>query len=692
MTAASIQLVTPTLNLASGRLTFSRQALAVRTFLLPNIEGPTFAGQTLSVPGGYPSYQWYVDGVAVPGATTRTFGLTAGHVGGMISVSVGFDELTPPVGPVMPAFFADADGVWNTAHYSASPRPHVPNAASSTAFPGNMLTAERHMFSKAAFFDVLGTPTIVDNSVSGPGGATDAAVLTGGAEDWALYRIIDPLPAGDWTMVVVARSNTGSPQNFRMGAFPNPFVTKTAGTTYARHTVTFNVAAPGLVALNFLRAVSSAAGSFRIHEVALYPGSADLGAHTLAGHMVFGADAFTDPPNVDEGFLSIPAGNNPKLGLAQFESFTALTGFTVVALGKRLVAPLGTNIYQTALSSADGYNRLTATMAGGPPQDGPLLAFGSTSGTIGAGDIISGHKPGLWNYTDDQVVCIGSRYDGTKGTIWRGDIRAVEGAAVGATAQVRDLVLGSILGGQTASYAFAAIAYWPRALSDDEMRSAYSFFKTTASASGIDVSEQDFICAEGDSITQGFGTTTSYALIFGGNSSPAVDGVVVARPSATLLAAYDIETGNSLEARATYVDAMIPPDKNGRRFILSVLTGNDFVNGYASAAAYAAEVADYAAARRSAGWDKIVLCTMLPRTAAIAPGFNALRNAFNAIVTAPGWATANGFDAIADLAGVAGMGADADAVNATNYPDGVHPSAAGHALLEPVYRATINGL
>jgi len=45
---------------------------------------------------------------------------------------------------------------------------------------------------------------------------------------------------------------------------------------------------------------------------------------------------------------------------------------------------------------------------------------------------------------------------------------------------------------------------------------------------------------------------------------------------------------------------------------------------------------------------------------------------------------------LADVAAVKGMGAAGDSDNTTYYSvDKVHPIAAGHALLEPVYKAAV---
>ena len=78
----------------------------------------------------------------------------------------------------------------------------------------------------------------------------------------------------------------------------------------------------------------------------------------------------------------------------------------------------------------------------------------------------------------------------------------------------------------------------------------------------------------------------------------------------------------------------------------------------------------------------MVVATVLPRTLA---GFNADRNTANALIVAD----SSFYDGLARFDLDATMGCDACASNATYYPDGTHPSAAGHAILAPIANAAI---
>jgi GDSL-like Lipase/Acylhydrolase family len=96
---------------------------------------------------------------------------------------------------------------------------------------------------------------------------------------------------------------------------------------------------------------------------------------------------------------------------------------------------------------------------------------------------------------------------------------------------------------------------------------------------------------------------------------------------------------------------------------------------------------------RATGW-KTVACTVLPRSdPALMVGqaaFESARTAFNASVVAN---YASHSDALANVAAIAGLGAAGDSNNTTYYSlDKIHPIAAGHALMEPVYRAAVASL
>jgi hypothetical protein len=78
---------------------------------------------------------------------------------------------------------------------------------------------------------------------------------------------------------------------------------------------------------------------------------------------------------------------------------------------------------------------------------------------------------------------------------------------------------------------------------------------------------------------------------------------------------------------------------------------------------------------RAAGWNKIVVLTMLPQTTS---GFNTFRDAANALIVAD----TSFYDAIVRLDQDATIGCDACAANTTYYwTDGIHLITAGENVI-----------
>jgi lysophospholipase L1-like esterase len=112
-------------------------------------------------------------------------------------------------------------------------------------------------------------------------------------------------------------------------------------------------------------------------------------------------------------------------------------------------------------------------------------------------------------------------------------------------------------------------------------------------------------------------------------------------------------------------------------------TNDIVVNGASAATAYA-NLVTLAQALRAAGYTKIVMGTVLPRTGLS----NTTRGTLNTSIRGN---TAD-WDAVADVGGNATIGADGADTNTTYYHDGVHLTAAGNAIAAPVFRAAIDGL
>lgn len=563
-------------------------------------------------------------------------------------------------------------GIWYADEAVTSPRVMIPNAVSAEPIYNNLLSCARRMFTTDAIWSNNNSnATITDNNATAPDGSNDASTVVWGSADALCMFPVENLPAGTYTVAIDVATTDASTVDFRMGVY-NSEETKSATATWTSHSVTFVHGAPGIKYLSLVRSVdSSTPANLKICNARLFAGSSDLGAEPPAGHMIFGVNAFNGQPTIAGGIL--PQGSDTTWGFIQLASdVSALTASTVFVVSCK----------KAAVNSAQ-----------------PMFAYRgnvSLSGTMQAmhqfevqqpgmylgGDVrLYYEQPGLYLPRLDEWHIHAYRYNGTTVDLWTDGIRCEGEAVAGASQQCKDLMFGKWFVGTYARFATNAAALYPVALTDSEMEDAFAALKARAALSGITTGTDRWLCVEGDSISGNNGTTNLYGGLYGLNSDPPVNGHVRATPGATL----DI-----LTARAADVDATIPTNKNGRLFILSIKIGTNNFGGSVSGADFAALVSTYCQARKAAGWDKVVLCTVLPIAG------NALhetqRTDYNAIIRAPGWAAANGVDAICDIGAEAIMGDVANATDTDYYSDGVHPTAAGQALMEVVYRATINAL
>lgn len=147
---------------------------------------------------------------------------------------------------------------------------------------------------------------------------------------------------------------------------------------------------------------------------------------------------------------------------------------------------------------------------------------------------------------------------------------------------------------------------------------------------------------------------------------------------------YGDKTSNDVTLIApTYVDP-IPVVKSisgitARKYLFTTAIGtNDQGIGHdATATAYAGSVATMAQSRRTAGFDLIGLCTLLPSQSMV----EANRLEYNGCLTSSSWRTSHGIDYVIDLAAETTVGNPANVSNATWYVDGLHYTDASCTLL-----------
>lgn len=197
------------------------------------------------------------------------------------------------------------------------------------------------------------------------------------------------------------------------------------------------------------------------------------------------------------------------------------------------------------------------------------------------------------------------------------------------------------------------------------------------------------VVAEGDSLTWSppQGGLNGFAYRYIPNSSPPAFLMNMGTPGI----AFNNAGIDVFQRAAAHIDTIIPSNKLAKQYVLTVFTMNNLGGVTGNPVDVAVQYGVYAAARKAAGWDKVVWCTPLSRTDAQANDVN--RAILLGIMRGAGWAAANSIDAICDFAADPIMGVDAaPTVNASYFLDEVHPNAAGHVRLETVYRVTINGL
>lgn len=558
---------------------------------------------------------------------------------------------------------AGALGIWYADQYSAANH-NVPNAVAATQPTTNILRAPRRLNS-AAYYQT-DSATLTPNAAVGPDSLTEAYTLTSSGNGW--YMIPDANPAtgaGTFTLGYWVKRNTGTDQTFGMGFNNNggSVVSKTATASWARVSVTQTLSATSNLLWLCKDINGTTPANIQICDIGLFPGAVDLGAEVPAGHLYLGSTSKDVKPAYATGELDLSTGG---YGLIQFPSFSA-SAITVSALLSKVAAG---SAYQGFMSKVQDYTAFSAmTEEGGRIQSyfntGDLAMGGATVPLLNAGY---------------HVVTM--KYDGTTLEWWLDDFRFARKALVKTAVSLADLWVGLIDStGLPAGFKLSCLALYPSALTKAQILNVVSVFQARAAASSLTAaSATRVVYTEGDSISS---NTGAWPYLLTPNLSPAAFVGIGAIGGSTLA---------TMAARASTLDADLPT-LGSRTAILTVLIGANDLHTYPgasdaiAAASYIAALASYCDARRASGW-KVAVCTILPRTAAAA--HNARRAIVNADIVA-NWVGVH-CTSVIDFAANTNMGPDAAAANATYYSDGIHPTAAGYAVLETIARPIINAL
>lgn len=159
-----------------------------------------------------------------------------------------------------------------------------------------------------------------------------------------------------------------------------------------------------------------------------------------------------------------------------------------------------------------------------------------------------------------------------------------------------------------------------------------------------------------------------------------------------------------LTFRSGIVDALIPSnypghprlsahesDRPARKYIFSLQIGTnpDTTDG----TAFATEIATYLAARVSAGYNGIVICTIPDRGDGVIANFDTYRQNLNTVLRSNTFLNQFGVPCVcADFGNTATRFGATGAYNDLSIwnPDTVHPIAAGYALIQATYDAAVN--
>jgi lysophospholipase L1-like esterase len=203
-----------------------------------------------------------------------------------------------------------------------------------------------------------------------------------------------------------------------------------------------------------------------------------------------------------------------------------------------------------------------------------------------------------------------------------------------------------------------------------------------ATTAGVPNSGLNHVCFCGDSITAGtavislpypnqtLGQLYSNPIMYARGENLGISGQRASGIEATQGAAADAAYS------ATY-----------KRNALVLLIGTNDLDDGTAAATVEGYISSFCAARRAAGYGKIIVCTITPRSDVSWSAANETqRLALNAIITSGYAAYA---DACVDLANATGL---TNAADAAIYPDGLHLSTAGNTLAASAVASVLNTL
>lgn len=474
------------------------------------------------------------------------------------------------------------------------------------------------------------------------------------------------LPAGTYTVSVDVKSNTGSSQSVRMES-PINTVSGDITVTTSWNRISYTITSAGSSqAIEFLENGSGGTALDILFDgVKIEAGNSASAYTSPAFDFFFGMSALTESLDPiwlpGKGLSLLDQGAN-----AYSSTGASVTNFTVYTVGK-----LTTNTSEQSYFLSEDYSANKFSVIWGDSiANGFTPSFKFSTHTI---------TSKVADLADNKTHLITGTYDGTYMKFYV-DTVLLDSYNLGSISplDVRRLMLGaqSLVGNVSFNGEIYYASMYGSAHSQAQINGTFMVLQQQLGIRGITMTGvTKFVLFDGDSISDVLSNGLFPKLAM--RSLPAAS-----RTLGNDLAVIGSKVSD-LVLRAGAVDSMY--DSKRSKNILSIFIGaNDLTGGSISAATFVASLKSYCLARKATGW-KIVLCTLLPN---VNSGFNTRRNAANTLI----YADNSFYDALADFASDATMGVDAAASNATLYPDGVHPSATGHALIAPYVKTAILSL
>ncbi len=451
------------------------------------------------------------------------------------------------------------------------------------------------------------------------------------------------VPAGQYTLSLYVKSNTGTAQQVRMlinGDYGSDIDIPDTGWIRISRTTTYaDVTVDDLGII--VTPSSTGLADVLIFGPQINPGAIPLDYEVDSGQLTFKGNPAWTAAGVDfSGGTNCAAASKPGV--------TISAGLAIYAACKWPLANAAEDNDHVAILTGEGSFYLFA-------HNGSALPGFNIADKAVIGRLSPDLKDGLWHM-------LAGLYDGAKTRLFIDDVEVGSTAgAISAPFDLQAVAIASLHDGEwllPGTFAFGAL--YDQAHTSDQVFQQFAALQHLLQSRGETLASPDIIFFEGDSITAD------------GGDSLATYPFQVTLPAHVQGRDFAISGSivSDLTARAALLDINA---RAGRSNTLVMMIGYNDLNQGDSAATLLSQVTAYCLARRAAGWAHIILTTLLPSTS---PGVNTKRNAYNVLLRGD----ASFYDTLVDFDNTT-MGPDAAASDTGLFIDGVHPTAAGHLVL-----------